>query len=162
MGPDRIFLSEPTLRCADNTVPRGAYSDISMHHAKANGRLDDSKLFFPRLHVYSSFFVQWTAVNFIRYWKGIPDPLLGPKGVRTLLFLRGFAGCVFPLGSASAPHCCCRLLGNYGVYSSVQYLSLSDVTVLTFITPILTGLAGAVFLREPLSVRVALAGCKHF
>lgn len=80
------------------------------------------------------------------YWKSISDPLLGPKGVRPLLFLRGFAG----------------FLGNYGVYSSVQYLSLSDVTVLTFITPILTGLAGSVFLGEPHSVRVALAGLCSF
>ncbi|KAF8259021.1 hypothetical protein EI94DRAFT_1814103 [Lactarius quietus] len=76
------------------------------------------------------------------YWKRIPDPFLGPKGVRTLLFLRALSG----------------FLGIYGLYSSVQYLSLSDVTVLTFITPILTGLSGAVLLKEPISVRVALAG----
>jgi drug/metabolite transporter (DMT)-like permease len=100
----------------------------------------------------------------IRYWKSISDPLLGPKGVRPLLFLRGFAGCVLPRcrGPANVLHFYRRFLGNYGVYSSVQYLSLSDVTVLTFITPILTGLAGSVFLGEPHSVRVALAGCKHF
>lgn len=80
------------------------------------------------------------------YWKSIPDPMFGPKGLRTLLFLRGLAG----------------FLGIYGLYFSVQYLSLSDVTVLTFIAPILTGLSGAVFLGEPLSVRVALAGLCSF
>jgi hypothetical protein len=28
----------------------------------------------------------------IRYWGNIPDPILGPKGVRPLLFFRGLAG----------------------------------------------------------------------
>ena len=28
----------------------------------------------------------------IRYWQNIPDPFLGPKGVRPLLLLRGFSG----------------------------------------------------------------------
>lgn len=64
--------------------------------------------------------------------------------------------------TSNAPNSHRRFLANYGVYSSVKYLSLSDVTVLTFITPIFTGLAGAVFLGEHLSIRVALAGCKHF
>ncbi|KAI9450019.1 hypothetical protein BJY52DRAFT_208711 [Lactarius psammicola] len=27
------------------------------------------------------------------YWKKIPDPLLGPKGVRTFLVFRGLTGC---------------------------------------------------------------------
>lgn len=63
---------------------------------------------------------------------------------------------------ANAPHCSCRFLGIYGAYFSLQYLSLSDATVLTFVTPILTGLSGAVFLSEPLSIREALAGCKQF
>ncbi|KAI9441947.1 integral membrane protein DUF6 [Lactarius psammicola] len=76
------------------------------------------------------------------YWKNISDPFLGPKGVRTLLLLRGLAG-VFNI---------------CGVYFSLQYLSLSDATVLTFIAPIVTGFSGVVFLREPLSLRETLAG----
>ena len=55
-----------------------------------------------------------------------------------------------------------RFLAVYGTFCALQYLPLSDVTVLKFITPILIGLSGAVFLREPFSLRVALAGCKHF
>ncbi|KAH9052763.1 integral membrane protein DUF6 [Lactarius vividus] len=76
------------------------------------------------------------------YWKKIPHPLLGPKGVRTLLVFRGFSG----------------FLGLSGVYFSLQYLSLSDATVLTFMVPIFTGFSGAVFLKEALSLRELLAG----
>lgn len=134
-----------------------------MHDVGTNGQLDDHKLFLPRLHVNPLFVVQRLPLIIIRYWKRTPDPLLGPKGVRTLLLLRGFAGCVFcRCQSFDFSYSHHRFLANYGVYSSVKYLSLSDVTVLTFITPILTGLAGAIFLGEPLSVRVALAGCKNF
>lgn len=80
------------------------------------------------------------------YWRKIPDPLLGPKGLRTLLVVRGFSG----------------FFGLSGVYFSLQYLSLSDATVLTFIVPILTGFSGAVFLKEPLSLRELLAGMCSF
>ena len=47
------------------------------------------------------------------------------------------------------------------MYFSLQHLSLSDATVLTFMAPILTGFSGAVFLEEPLSIGEVLAGCKH-
>lgn len=80
------------------------------------------------------------------YWNNIPDPLLGPKGVRTLLVIRGFAG----------------FSGLCGVFFSLQYLSLSDATVLTFIAPILTGVSGAVLLGESLSLRETLAGLCSF
>ncbi|KAF8259022.1 integral membrane protein DUF6, partial [Lactarius quietus] len=82
------------------------------------------------------------------YWTRIPDPFLGPKGVRTLLVLRGFSGCI---------------LHSFGVYFSLQYLSLSDATALTFMAPILTGFSGAVFLKEHLSIGEVLAGlCSFF
>ena len=48
-----------------------------------------------------------------------------------------------------------------GMYFSLQYLSLSDATVLTFIAPILTGFSGAVFLNESLSIGEVLAGRTH-
>ncbi len=47
-----------------------------------------------------------------------------------------------------------------GMYFSLQHLSLSDATVLTFIAPILTGFSGAIFLKEPFSLREMFAGCK--
>jgi hypothetical protein len=43
----------------------------------------------------ASFLMMWHNILFliiIRYWQKIPDPFLGPKGVRGLLVLRGFAG----------------------------------------------------------------------
>ncbi|KAH9036484.1 drug/metabolite transporter [Lactarius pseudohatsudake] len=80
------------------------------------------------------------------YWKRIPDPFLGPKGLRALLVLRGLTG-FFSLA---------------GMYFSLQYLSLSDATVLTFIAPILTSFSGAAFLKEPLSFRETLSGLSSF
>jgi len=80
------------------------------------------------------------------YWKKIPDPFLGPKGVRTLLVFRGF----------------CGFTGLCGMYFSLQYLSLSDATVLTFLTPTFIGFSGALFLKEPLSPRALLAGLFSF
>ncbi|KAL1942255.1 hypothetical protein VTO73DRAFT_6319 [Trametes versicolor] len=73
---------------------------------------------------------------------GVPDPILGPKGVRLLLAARGFFG----------------FFGLFGVYYSLQYLSLSDATVLTFLAPMCTAVTGAVLLHEKLSWREAFAG----
>jgi drug/metabolite transporter (DMT)-like permease len=47
------------------------------------------------------------------------------------------------------------------MYFSLQGLSLSDATVLTFIAPILTGFSGAIFLKEPLSLKELFSGCKY-
>ncbi|KAG6819206.1 hypothetical protein H0H93_014346 [Arthromyces matolae] len=63
---------------------------------------------------------------------GVPDPVLGPKGIRLLLAFRGFSG----------------FFGLFGIYYSLQFLSLSDATVLTFLAPLCTGIAGAIFLKE--------------
>ncbi|KAF8810384.1 hypothetical protein BYT27DRAFT_6493655, partial [Phlegmacium glaucopus] len=72
----------------------------------------------------------------------IPDPILGPKGIRLLLVFRGFIG----------------FFGLFGVYYSLQYLSLSDATVLTFLAPMVTAMAGAFFLGEIFARREAFAG----
>ena len=55
-----------------------------------------------------------------------------------------------------------RFFGLFGVYYSLQYLSLSDATVLTFLAPMCTAIAGALFLDENFSRREALAGRKYF
>jgi drug/metabolite transporter (DMT)-like permease len=52
-------------------------------------------------------------------------------------------------------------MGLCGVYFSLQYLSLSDATVLTFLIPTFTGFSGALFLKEPFSLRELLAGCTY-
>ncbi|KAF8063348.1 EamA-like transporter family-domain-containing protein [Lyophyllum atratum] len=71
----------------------------------------------------------------------VPDPWLGPKGVRLLLVLRGIFG----------------FIGSIGVYASLKYLSLSEATVLTFLAPLCTGIFGAIFLKEKYTKRQALA-----
>jgi len=81
------------------------------------------------------------------YWRKIPDPFVGPKGVRALLVFRGFTG----------------FISLSGMYFSLQYLSLSDAVVLKFIVPTLTGFSGAIFLKEPLSLKEVLTGlCSFF
>ncbi|KAF8623271.1 hypothetical protein AX17_007477 [Amanita inopinata Kibby_2008] len=78
----------------------------------------------------------------LRLGTGIPDPIVGPKGIRLLLLFRGLSGFV----------------GLFGIYYSLQYLSLSDATVLTFLTPLCTAVAGALFLRETFRRTQAFAG----
>lgn len=54
----------------------------------------------------------------------------------------------------------CSFFGLFGIYYSLVYLSLSDATVLTFLAPLCTTIAGSVFLGEKFSYREILAGCK--
>jgi hypothetical protein len=55
-----------------------------------------------------------------------------------------------------------RYFGVFGLYYSLEYLSLSDATVLTFLVPMCTAMAGALFLGETFSCREAFAGRKRF
>ncbi|KAF9234437.1 hypothetical protein BU15DRAFT_79045 [Melanogaster broomeanus] len=71
----------------------------------------------------------------------IPDPFLGPKGVRLLLVCRGVTG----------------FFGLFGHHYAVQYLSLADATVLTFLSPLVTGVVGYLIMKESYSTRQALA-----
>ncbi|KIW16661.1 hypothetical protein PV08_03849 [Exophiala spinifera] len=56
------------------------------------------------------------------YTKSIPDFPLGPRDVRWLLVSRGL----------------CGFFGVFGMYFSLLYLPLSEATVLTFLSPILS------------------------
>jgi drug/metabolite transporter (DMT)-like permease len=51
-----------------------------------------------------------------------------------------------------------RFFGLSGMYCSLQYLSLSTATVLTFLSPFATAIAGALLLHESLSIRELAAG----
>ena len=53
-----------------------------------------------------------------------------------------------------------RFFGLFGSYYSLQYLSLSDATVLTFLSPMCTAIAGSFFLAEIFTYREAFAGRK--
>ncbi|KAG2155321.1 integral membrane protein DUF6 [Suillus bovinus] len=74
--------------------------------------------------------------------KRVPDPIFGPRGVRMLLIIRGITG----------------FFGLCGMYLSLQYLSVADATVLGFLKPLTTAIAGYVLLREGYSVIQAVAG----
>ncbi|KAG2072500.1 hypothetical protein BDR04DRAFT_1153216 [Suillus decipiens] len=71
----------------------------------------------------------------------IQDPFLGPKGVRLLLVNRGL----------------CGFFGLFGMYYSLQYLSLADATVLSFLAPLAAAIGGYVVLKEPYSKHEAFA-----
>ncbi|KIL58908.1 hypothetical protein M378DRAFT_169988 [Amanita muscaria Koide BX008] len=70
------------------------------------------------------------------------DSILGPKGVRLLLTFRGITGFV----------------GFFGGYYALQFLSLSDATVLIFLSPLCTAVAGALFLKESFGISQGLSG----
>ena len=53
-----------------------------------------------------------------------------------------------------------RFVGLFGIYYSLQYLSLTDATVLTFLVPMCTAMTGAFFLGEKFSRREVFAGRK--
>ncbi|TBU26434.1 drug/metabolite transporter [Dichomitus squalens] len=76
----------------------------------------------------------------------VPEPILGPKGIRTLLAFRGLSGFV----------------GLFGTYYALQYLSLSDVTVLSFLTPMCTAATGALLLKENLTAKQMIASVFSF
>ncbi|KAK2462436.1 hypothetical protein APHAL10511_005533 [Amanita phalloides] len=81
------------------------------------------------------------SVAYMFYAK-ISDPILGPQGVRHLLFCRGIFGFV----------------GTFCTYYSLQYLPLSDAIVLTLLTPLSTAIAGSFLLKEKFTKGEALAG----
>ncbi|KAF8147806.1 hypothetical protein K438DRAFT_1867345 [Mycena galopus ATCC 62051] len=74
--------------------------------------------------------------------QNVPHPFIGPEGVRLLLGFRGVTG----------------FIGLNGTYFSLQYLSLSDVTVISFLVPMCTAISGSLFLKETFTRREALAG----
>jgi drug/metabolite transporter (DMT)-like permease len=64
-------------------------------------------------------------------------------------------------GLAGSPHLHRSFFAISGLYFSLQNLSLSDAIALTFISPILTGFSGALFLKETLSLKNTFAGCMY-
>lgn len=86
--------------------------------------------------------VTWLGCYWYMRLTRVEHPLLGPPQIRRLLAWRG-------------------LIGFFGLAPSMyalKYLSLSDATVLTFLTPVLVGGLAALFLSERWSVTEALTG----
>ncbi|KAG7442170.1 drug/metabolite transporter superfamily [Guyanagaster necrorhizus] len=107
---------------------------------KELNRLDDT---IPRI-IKTEVLQSITYLGSVTYMlcAGIPEPFRGPHGARALLVFRGI----------------CGFTGICGVYYSLKYLSLSEATVLTFLMPTTTAVAGAVFLGETVSVGQIIAG----
>jgi drug/metabolite transporter (DMT)-like permease len=99
----------------------------------------------PPFHPLQILFVRMTITYAgcfaFMYWKRIPDFVIGPPGVRLLLILRGTVG----------------FFGVFGLYYSVNYLELSDATVITFLTPTMAAILAWFFLGEKL-IPAELAG----
>ncbi|KAL6310220.1 hypothetical protein BKA93DRAFT_754933 [Sparassis latifolia] len=85
--------------------------------------------------------ITWTCCVTYMSIKKIQDPILGPKGIRILLAFRGF----------------CGFFGLFGSYYSLQYLTLSDSTVLQFLAPMCTAVTGAIILKEEFKCSQAVA-----
>ncbi|EPQ53269.1 DUF6-domain-containing protein [Gloeophyllum trabeum ATCC 11539] len=119
----------------------GALQNVSV---KTLNSLDDPVPTLELVIVRMSF--TWICCIIYMHLRGVPDPFLGPKGVRGLLVLRGFSG----------------FFGLFGTYYALNYLSLSDATVLTFLSPFTTAIAGAVLLKEKFTLKEALAGVCSF
>ncbi len=90
-------------------------------------------------------------------------PGIWSKRSTTVTCASGVHGvCVlFRLSERRVPYHGHSFFGLSGMYFSLQYLSLSDAMVLSFLSPILTGFTGAIFLKEPLALKELFAGCKH-
>lgn len=86
--------------------------------------------------------ITYVCCQVYMFASGVADPLLGPKGVRMWLVIRGVVG----------------FFGLFGLYYSLQYMSLSDATVLTFLSPTTTAAVGYLFLHEAVSWKQGVAG----
>lgn len=75
------------------------------------------------------------------WWRGMPNSLMGQKGIRGLLLFRGISG----------------FFGIFGIWTAIQFLSLADATVITFLTPSMVGLFSAIFLHQPYTRKEQLA-----
>lgn len=97
----------------------------------------------PLQVIFARMSMTWLGCVIALRLTGTPHPILGPPGVRLLLVLRGIIG----------------FFGLSGFYASLRYLSLADATVITFLSPILTGFLCSVFLDERFTLKEIAAGC---
>lgn len=74
--------------------------------------------------------------------KSVEQAPWGPRDIRYLLVLRGLVG----------------FFGVFGLYYSLQYLSLSDAVAITFLIPMVTGFLAGALLHERYSFLEAICG----
>ncbi|EGW32986.1 uncharacterized protein SPAPADRAFT_137397 [Spathaspora passalidarum NRRL Y-27907] len=78
--------------------------------------------------------------------RSIPEAPFGPKKVRTLLIMRGLLG----------------FFGVFGLYFSLQYLSVSDAVGITFLAPMVTAFLAFIVLGESYSILEAVCSVVSF
>ncbi|KAI2636576.1 hypothetical protein GGS26DRAFT_549635 [Hypomontagnella submonticulosa] len=102
--------------------------------------------FEKKFHALQIIFVRMLATSVLgclyMWYKSVPDFPLGRRDVRGLLVLRGVAG----------------YTGLFCSYYSLSYLNISDATVISFLVPTMTAFICFVALREPFTVKEAIAG----
>ncbi|KAK7206585.1 hypothetical protein BZA70DRAFT_293994 [Myxozyma melibiosi] len=96
--------------------------------------------------VFTRMLITMIACTGYMWYRKVPDAPLGPKGIRGLLALRGFTG----------------FFGLFGMYYSLTYLSLSDATVISFLSPTVAGFACSIFLHEAFGRIEFIAGLISF
>lgn len=104
--------------------------------------IDSDPPFHPFQVLFVRMLVTYICCVTYMYFNKIPDFLMGPPGYRLLLVARGVIG----------------FFGVFGLYYSVNYLDMSDATVITFLTPTVTAILAWVFLREHLIPLEIVAG----
>ncbi|KAI1449361.1 hypothetical protein F5Y02DRAFT_413872 [Annulohypoxylon stygium] len=86
--------------------------------------------------------VMTTIFSSIYIWRmRIPHGILGPKGIRWLLLLRGFTG----------------FFGIYGMWYSVKYIPLAEATVISFLAPNIAGYMCHILIHDTFTRREQLA-----
>ncbi|KAI0844827.1 hypothetical protein F5Y00DRAFT_247775 [Daldinia vernicosa] len=106
--------------------------------------------FETKFHALQIIFVRMLATAILgslyMWYKKIPDFPLGRRDIRGLLVLRGLAG----------------FTGLFCSYYSLSYLNISDATVISFLVPTMTAFICFIALREPFTVKEAIAGLIAF
>ncbi|KAI1410637.1 hypothetical protein F5Y13DRAFT_167602 [Hypoxylon sp. FL1857] len=106
--------------------------------------------FEKKFHALQIIFVRMLATavlgSLYMWYKKVPDFPLGRRDIRGLLVLRGLAG----------------FTGLFCSYYSLSYLNIADATVISFLVPTMTAFICFIALREPFTVREAIAGLIAF
>ncbi|CAF9942293.1 MAG: hypothetical protein ALECFALPRED_009646 [Alectoria fallacina] len=104
----------------------------------------------PGMHPFQILFARMTGTlvlsSIYQWWAKVEEAPFGSREVRGLLVARGVGG----------------FFGVYGIYYSLQYLPLSDATVITFLAPIVACWACSILLHEPFTRNEQIAGIVSF